>query len=87
MVMMIGGYILGCLIASLLGFILLFNLRKQVVKKSKASSIKTTPVNGHRRTAKDDGSTDIIIVGAGVAGAALAHTLGKVLFLHLPTHV
>lgn len=27
-----------------------------------------------------DGESDVIIVGAGVAGAALAHTLGKVLF-------
>lgn len=79
--MMIGGYVtyvLGCLIASFLGFFVLFNFRRQVVKKSKSSDIKTTPVNGHRRTVKDDESTDIIIVGAGVAGAALAYTLGKV---------
>nr|GMC83569.1 squalene monooxygenase-like [Ipomoea batatas] len=78
--MMIGGYVtyvLGCLIASFLGFFVLFNFRRQVVKKNKASGIKTTPVNGHRRTVKDDESTDIIIVGAGVAGAALAYTLGK----------
>nr|GMC89617.1 squalene monooxygenase-like [Ipomoea batatas] len=65
------------MIASFLGFFVLFNFRRQVVKKSKSSDIKTTPVNGHRRTVKDDESTDIIIVGAGVAGAALAYTLGK----------
>lgn len=31
-----------------------------------------------------EGSTDIIIVGAGVAGAALAYTLGKVGFYFWP---
>jgi squalene monooxygenase len=31
-----------------------------------------------------DGLTDVIIVGAGVAGSALAYTLGKVVYLFLP---
>ena len=39
----------------------------------------TTAVNGECRSKNGGGDdVDVIIVGAGVAGAALAHTLGKV---------
>ncbi|KAL2476822.1 Squalene epoxidase 1 [Forsythia ovata] len=81
-------YIIGGFIASLLllywvllGFVLLYNLRRNR-NKNKSSKIArkhdciNTSANGQYRQ-EVDGSTDIIIVGAGVAGAALAYTLGK----------
>lgn len=91
MVVVIDLYILGSFIASLLGcFVFLYNLRRMISKKSKAvmkygskeetAAVKSSsPVkNGRCRKAEDGRTTDVIIVGAGVAGAALAHTLGKV---------
>jgi len=39
---------------------------------------KTSSEGGICSSDEDAGSADIIIVGAGVAGAALAYTLGKV---------
>nr|GMD85897.1 squalene monooxygenase-like [Ipomoea batatas] len=81
-------YILGSLVASLLGcFVFLYNLRGKITRKNKAvkfgrreemAAVKSSSAadNGEWRKAEDEG-TDVIIVGAGVAGAALAHTLGK----------
>lgn len=80
---MIDQYILGGFVASLFGFVLLYNLRRKI-KKSKGSKIVRndqcikTSNDGIHRSAVDCGSTDVIIVGAGVAGAALAYTLGNV---------
>ncbi|PSS26160.1 Squalene monooxygenase [Actinidia chinensis var. chinensis] len=75
-------YLLGGVIASLLGFVLLYGSRLRR-EKSRAStafrrseSFKTT-ANGARRQQASDGGADVVIVGAGVAGAALAYTLGK----------
>ncbi|KAH9694918.1 Squalene monooxygenase [Citrus sinensis] len=64
---------LGAVIAILLGFALFYGLKGK--KKSIDSSMKSS----ENRTCKSDSgkSTDIIIVGAGVAGSALAYTLGK----------
>ncbi|XP_051144271.1 squalene monooxygenase SE1-like [Andrographis paniculata] len=79
---MIDQYILGGFVASLFGFVLLYNLRRNVrrTKVSKAvrknESVKGSAAGGGR-TVDDGGDADIIIVGAGVAGAALAYTLGK----------
>jgi squalene monooxygenase len=39
---------------------------------------KPAPEAGCGTSAAGDGGTDVIIVGAGVAGSALAYTLGKV---------
>ncbi|XP_022855568.1 squalene monooxygenase-like [Olea europaea var. sylvestris] len=81
-------YIIGGFIASLLllywgilGFVFSNNLRRNITKKNKSSKVVRkeecyTSTNGRCRP-EVDGSTDIIIVGAGVAGAALAYTLGK----------
>ncbi|CAH2049373.1 unnamed protein product [Thlaspi arvense] len=73
-------YLLGGLLASLLGLALLY--KSKSTKKRRApmviqrhQSFKTS-VNGSRRL-ETAGSADVIIVGAGVAGSALAHTLGK----------
>lgn len=53
--------------------------------KSKKEKTKKVSAVGDAAVleAGDDGGLDAIIVGAGVAGAALAHTLGKVRFLCL----
>ncbi|OMO92138.1 Aromatic-ring hydroxylase-like protein [Corchorus olitorius] len=73
-------YIVGGLIASLLGFALLYyNSLVRKLNKTRASPRvipmeKCVSENGNCVAA---GSTDIIIVGAGVAGAALAYALGK----------
>ncbi|KAI3931829.1 hypothetical protein MKW98_012239 [Papaver atlanticum] len=69
-------YILGGILASLLGFLFLLKLNGN--KKNKKNEIRDecvkSSINGDLRS---NGDTDIIIVGAGVAGAALAYTLGK----------
>lgn len=80
---MIDQYILGGFVASLFGFVLLYNLRRKMKKNEgsklvhKDQCIKTSN-DGIHLPAVDVGRTDVIIVGAGVAGAALAYTLGKV---------
>lgn len=67
--------ILGTVVATLLGFALFYSLKGK--KKSVDSSMKSS----ENRTCKSDSgkNTDVIIVGAGVAGSALAYTLGKVI--------
>ncbi|XP_073047734.1 squalene monooxygenase SE1-like [Primulina eburnea] len=79
---MIDQYILGGFVASLLGLVLFYNLRREI-KKTRGSKI-ARKCGSIRRSAAGVGSrpvvggdTDIIIVGAGVAGAALACTLAK----------
>ncbi|KAG8364171.1 hypothetical protein BUALT_Bualt19G0099300 [Buddleja alternifolia] len=78
---MIDRYILGSFIASLFGFVLLYNLRKKISRKTKASKVvrRDECITSAAATGRQDsgGDADIIIVGAGVAGAALAYTLGK----------
>lgn len=72
----------GSILAALLGFVLayaLFFKRNGVFNEAEKSANTTTAVArecGSRNGYGDD--ADVIIVGAGVAGAALAHTLGKV---------
>lgn len=77
-------YVLGSILASvLLGFVLVyafFFLNKKI--SSSSINTTTTAINGECRARTDD--PDVIIVGAGVAGAALAHTLGKVF---IPFHL
>ncbi|XP_008236165.2 PREDICTED: squalene monooxygenase-like [Prunus mume] len=73
--------IFGAVIASLLGFAFLYRLRG----KKAARAIVKTDQNGNCLKSSENGiceakistSTDIIIVGAGVVGSALAYTLGK----------
>ncbi|KAF8410265.1 hypothetical protein HHK36_002790 [Tetracentron sinense] len=76
---MVDQYILGGILASLLGFVLLYSLSG---KKKEAASTKIqdeclkSPTNGECRS-KNGENYDVVIVGAGVAGSALALTLGK----------
>ncbi|XP_075505095.1 squalene monooxygenase SE1-like [Primulina tabacum] len=79
---MIDQYILGGFVASLLGLVLFYNLRREI-KKTRGSKIARkggsvrSSVAGVGFRPVVSGDTDIIIVGAGVAGAALACTLAK----------
>lgn len=82
-------YIVWTFFASLIGFFLLFILRLNGKNKSKKDTgnykiqndIVKRSSNDGDSSPENDSRTDIIIVGAGVAGAALAHTLGKVILL------
>ncbi|KAK9097108.1 hypothetical protein Sjap_022605 [Stephania japonica] len=78
-------YIVGALVASLLGFLFLFNFQKKRRSDSASSSLGFDQIrdecvksnaNGECGSDKMSG-VDVIVVGAGVAGSALAHTLGK----------
>lgn len=78
-------YIIATFFASLAGFLLLFLLRRNDKKTTKkdAGTYKIRNDIVHSSVGDGDYSspdgTDVIIVGAGVAGAALAHTFGKVI--------
>ncbi|XWS62503.1 hypothetical protein CRYUN_Cryun06bG0016600 [Craigia yunnanensis] len=70
----------GGVIASLLGFVFLYyNSLVRGVKKTRTASMEFPKENCVKKTGNGEvvGTTDIIIVGAGVAGAALAYSLGK----------
>lgn len=76
-------YFYGVLFATLLGFLLLFRSRSGTSKKipereGLANGIVSSPSPTTRGEdhAGDEGD-DVIVVGAGVAGSALAYTLGK----------
>ncbi|KAE8010406.1 hypothetical protein FH972_006777 [Carpinus fangiana] len=79
-------HVLWTFFASLFGFVLLYTLRRN--NNSNGNKIKTKKMTFPKECAKEsfpDGEcrpvngsgTDVIIVGAGVAGSALAYTLGK----------
>lgn len=79
-------YILGSIFASILGIFLVYvlfvkkNGRKSSIDGGETTATTTAAADSiEYRSRKDE--VDVIIVGAGVAGAALAHTLGKVLFV------
>ncbi|XP_052203718.1 squalene monooxygenase SE1-like [Diospyros lotus] len=84
---MLDQYLLASLFAAVLGLAVLSNLfRKRngrgqstaAASTASATTTTTTVVNGEcRRRNGGSDDVDVIIVGAGVAGAALAHTLGK----------
>ncbi|KAM1289267.1 hypothetical protein ACFX13_016916 [Malus domestica] len=78
-------YLLGWIFATVLGVVFLYRAlakrsdekgRGLVEEENRSECVKSVMVsNGECRST--DGDVDVIIVGAGVAGAALAHTLGK----------
>jgi hypothetical protein len=82
---LIDQHVLWTFFASLLGFVLLYTLRRNSSKRT--TNKKNFPeecaeesfADGVCRPVNGSG-TDVIIVGAGVAGSALAYTLGKVKF-------
>ncbi|KAL0318254.1 UNVERIFIED_CONTAM: Squalene monooxygenase SE1 [Sesamum calycinum] len=79
--------LLGFVLAALSGFLGLYcygllrkSQRSCSVEEgdgSASTTTTTTTVIGEGECGSRDGGCDVIIVGAGVAGAALAHTLGK----------
>ena len=78
-------YLLGVVIASVLGWGLLLFFHAKGRRKGRVSM--NIPSNRTLKSSENGLSwacnpeiTDIIIVGAGVAGSALAYTLGKVTF-------
>lgn len=78
--------ILGWIFASLLGFVvfrsvLLKNKKKGGVSVEIRDECVKSTANGECRSKTACEEADVIIVGAGVAGAALANTLGKVISL------
>nr|AGC82087.1 squalene epoxidase 1 protein [Azadirachta indica] len=85
MAAVIDQYIVWTFCASLIGFLLLFILRLNDKNESKEDTGNCNIQNDIVKSSSNDGDsspehgsrTDVIIVGAGVAGTALAHTLGK----------
>lgn len=55
------------------------NRKTGSTERGNAATTTTTTVIGQGDGGLRDDGDDVIIVGAGVAGAALAHTLGKVM--------
>lgn len=76
---MLAEYLFGGVIASLLGFLLLLGLRSAMEKNTRGRNAGTLSIASEesRPQASGSGGTDVIVVGAGVAGSALAFTLGK----------
>ncbi|KAG1348134.1 squalene monooxygenase [Cocos nucifera] len=76
---MLAEYLFGGVISSFLGFLILLILRSAKEKNKRTSNAGTPRKTAEesRRQAAGDGGTDVIVVGAGVAGSSLAHTLGK----------
>lgn len=77
---MVDNYVVGTLLASLLGSFVLFHIlrRKTTAEKDEIrNDCVRSSTNGEVRP-EGGPENDVVIVGAGVAGAALAHTLGKV---------
>ncbi|XWS41349.1 hypothetical protein CRYUN_Cryun17cG0073700 [Craigia yunnanensis] len=78
---MVCQYLVGGILASVLGLVLLYKkIRKQAgfsSKKIQKEKCLMSSDSGLPRDSEIDESADIIIVGAGVAGSALAYTLGK----------
>lgn len=83
MVVDVDQYLLGWILASVLGLVAAYstvakrrsNRRALLAERSECVKSVTVSNAAECRSAEDD--VDVIIVGAGVAGSALAHTLGK----------
>ncbi|XP_058069670.1 squalene epoxidase 3-like isoform X2 [Magnolia sinica] len=82
--MLVQQYLFEGIFASLLGFVLLYGLRgkkkagKRAADKAEIRSEGWMSSGGGGCRSDGGGSaTDVIVVGAGVAGSALAYTLGK----------
>ncbi|KAK7311398.1 hypothetical protein RJT34_09519 [Clitoria ternatea] len=80
---MVDPYVLGSIICSVLSLLVLrYLLFARSIRRASLETVSQcveniTTAAGQCRSFNRDGDLDVIIVGAGVAGAALAHTLGK----------
>ncbi|KAG8645780.1 hypothetical protein MANES_10G091832v8 [Manihot esculenta] len=73
-------YVVGGIIASVLGFLLLYRSRGMKKTKESRENMRDEVVKSSEQVvcrSENSISTDVIIVGAGIAGSALAYTLGK----------
>lgn len=73
-------YILGGIVATWLGFALIYFVGVKTSEPDDGLDVLKQTNNVVQTRQLDDESTDVIIVGAGVAGASLAYSLGKVYF-------
>ena len=86
---MADSYVWGWILCSLMTLVALCGValkrrKGNRISTTRTESVKSVPAcNGECRSA-DGSDADVIIVGAGVAGSALAHTLGKVFFFFFP---
>ncbi|KAK8564396.1 hypothetical protein V6N12_036521 [Hibiscus sabdariffa] len=76
---MADNYIVGVagVLASLLGFVFLYYKYSLVRFRARSKLKRPASMEATRENCEAVGTTDVIIVGAGVAGAALAYSLGK----------
>ncbi|KAK1323961.1 hypothetical protein QJS10_CPA02g00060 [Acorus calamus] len=75
------GAVAASLLLGFLGFCyVLASLKKEAKGKVEGNARSAAVIDGSvdgRPRSEDDGATDVIVVGAGVAGAAIAYVLGK----------
>ncbi|ONK76062.1 uncharacterized protein A4U43_C03F23490, partial [Asparagus officinalis] len=82
MVMLLNQYLFGGIVASILGFLLLSQFFRRG-KKNKVNNEEKMAGEVVEMTSSRDGDCgsrdgpDVVVVGAGVAGSALAYALGK----------
>jgi len=88
----VGLQLIGAAAATLLAAVLVaavLGRRRRPLARAPLVEGKPAPEDGcavgDGKGAAGDGGTDVIIVGAGVAGSALAYTLGKVSHLSHPS--
>lgn len=78
-------YLLGWILSSVLSLFALYSLvfsgERNSAKPVKPTGESVTTDAGEIKSEKLNRDADVIIVGAGIAGAALAHTLGKVMVI------
>ncbi|KAJ6744363.1 SQUALENE MONOOXYGENASE [Salix purpurea] len=69
----------GVIAAFLFGFVVLYSSRRQKIKASEKTRTKKNLKSSGNGVCRSNfaGNTDVIIVGAGVAGSALAYALAK----------
>ena len=74
----------GWILASVLGIVAIYSLvakkkRAGVSSEARSECVESVTTTTNGECGFGNGDVDVIIVGAGVAGAALAHTLAKVI--------
>lgn len=82
-----GYYYVGGILASVLGVLFLYRLVARKRRRNGNECVKSmgTTRDKESRSVNESGrgDFDVIVVGAGVAGSALAYTLGKVISMQL----
>lgn len=75
-------YLFAAIVASILAFLLLAGIRGRKAARGRKRTDDGAPFAAGKEQCDSDadgcGVPDVIVVGAGVAGSALAYTLGKV---------